>query len=523
MAADAPGLPTVLVVDDDPGLLRLVQKALQRDGFSVICAASGREAIDWLTRDRADLMLLDLKLQDIEGKVLVNRLAEIGRSVPFLIITGQGDERMAVEMMKRGALDYLVKDVDFLQLLPEVVWRSFNHLLNEKKLRETEEALRESEERLRLAQSSAHVGIWDWHLSSGKLIWTAELEALYGYAPGAFPGTYQAFRELVHPDDLAEVEQLRDRAVTAHEPFDFDFRLRLPWGATKWVRCKGAASYDQTGHPQRVVGVNIDITDRKELEQRILDISEREQARIGQDLHDGLCQHLAGIEFRLLGLQQKLTGKSGQQAAETAELAKLVREGIEQTRVLAHGLSPVMLEPDGLMNALQQLAANTEKSFNITCAFNCPAPVLIHDNATAAHLCRIAQEAVHNAIRHGKAKFIVINLLTQNGRIVLGVRDVGIGLPVPGHKHQGMGLRIMQYRAGMVGGSLVVRQEPEGGTSVTCSLGADRVEKKSSDPAAGQVPPEPVKPQRRSLRRKDAAGFAPPRRGGSRKDIAPSS
>jgi PAS domain S-box-containing protein len=128
------------------------------------------------------------------------------------------------------------------------------------------EALRESEERLRLAQSGAHVGIWDWHLGSGKLEWTLELEQLYGFSPGTFPGNYAAFRDCVHPDDLAKVERQRDAAVAAHRDFDFDFRVRLPSGETRWVNSKGAAIYDTAGNPERMFGVNVDITARKQAE-----------------------------------------------------------------------------------------------------------------------------------------------------------------------------------------------------------------------------------------------------------------
>jgi signal transduction histidine kinase len=216
-----------------------------------------------------------------------------------------------------------------------------------------------------------------------------------------------------------------------------------------------------------------DITQRKNLERDIQLISEREQSRIGQDLHDSLCQHLAGIEFRLLGLKQKLVTKSKQESAEASALAKLVREAMDQTRTLAHGLSPVMVETEGLMNALRELAASTERTFNVSCSLNCPEPILIHNNAVATHLYRIAQESIHNAVRHGKAHFIVINLFTQNDRIILGVKDDGVGLREAPHNHKGMGIRVMQYRAGMVGGSLVVQRDPAGGTSVICSLRAD--------------------------------------------------
>src|SRR5262245_26315829 len=144
MAADGVRLPTVLVVDDDRGLSRLIQKALQRDGFSAVMAVSGQDAIAWLARNRADLMLLDLKLQDIEGKELVRYLGSVGHSVPFIVITGQGDERVAVDMMKRGALDYLVKDVDFLQFVPEVVHRAHKQWERDRELAATQAALEES-------------------------------------------------------------------------------------------------------------------------------------------------------------------------------------------------------------------------------------------------------------------------------------------------------------------------------------------------------------------------------------------
>ena len=119
---------TVFIVDDDRGLLRLIQKALQREGFATASAVSGSEALEWLGRNQAALMLLDLKLQDIEGKDLVERLGVAGQCPPFIIITGQGDERVAVEMMKRGARDYLVKDVDFLQFVPAVVKRALDQM-----------------------------------------------------------------------------------------------------------------------------------------------------------------------------------------------------------------------------------------------------------------------------------------------------------------------------------------------------------------------------------------------------------
>ncbi|MFO1496967.1 MAG: ATP-binding protein [Verrucomicrobiota bacterium] len=169
-------------------------------------------------------------------------------------------------------------------------------------------------------------------------------------------------------------------------------------------------------------------------------------------------------------LEQKIARKSKSDAARVAEIAKQVREGISQTRSLARGLSPVVLESQGLMSALEQLAGYTERMFRVDCDFVCDAPVLVEDHGVATHLYRIAQEGVSNAIRHGKAKRITISLRDQGDRTILRVRDNGVGLPADSSKADGMGLRIMRYRAAMIAGWLTVRREPDGGTSVTCSI-----------------------------------------------------
>ena len=211
-----------------------------------------------------------------------------------------------------------------------------------------------------------------------------------------------------------------------------------------------------------------DISQRKRLEKEILEISDREQRRIGHDLHDGLCQQLAGIELMSQVLEQKLVAKSKAKAARAAEIARHVRDAIGHTRLLARGLSPVTLESEGLMSALEELAADTGKMFQVACVFECESPVLVHDHAAATQLYRIAQEAVSNAIKHGKARRIVISLQWVGEQNVLAIKDDGVGLPnfVP---KTGMGLRIMQYRAGMIGGAAMVQRDLDGGTSVVCS------------------------------------------------------
>jgi two-component system, LuxR family, sensor kinase FixL len=222
-------------------------------------------------------------------------------------------------------------------------------------------------------------------------------------------------------------------------------------------------------HRRLFTGFIRDITERKRLEKEILEISEREQRRIGQDLHDGLCQHLAGIELMSQVLEQKLVRRSKEAAVQAGEIAKNVRDAIGHTRLLARGLSPVTLESEGLMSALHELAMNTEKIFRVACRFECDPPVLVSDYPAATHLFRLAQEAVSNAMKHGQAKRILIRLKEERGRMILSIIDNGSGFPPQIPKSKGMGLRIMQSRAGMIGGTLVFGRNAGGGASVTVS------------------------------------------------------
>ena len=217
-----------------------------------------------------------------------------------------------------------------------------------------------------------------------------------------------------------------------------------------------------------IIATGIDITERKQLEKAILDISAREQRRIGQDLHDGLGQHLTGIAFMAKVHEAKLAEENKSEAEEAAKIVKLVNEAIHKSRELARGLLPVVSDSQGLMSALQLWAAEVEDLYGVSCRFQCERPVLIHDDSMATHLYHIAQEAVNNAIKHGNSQEIVIQLTAEQGRGTLAIKDDGKGIAENPCGTQGMGLHIMNYRAGMIGGSLEIRADKPSGTVVTC-------------------------------------------------------
>ncbi len=211
------------------------------------------------------------------------------------------------------------------------------------------------------------------------------------------------------------------------------------------------------------------IEDRKRLEREILDVSDREQQRVGRELHDSVGQQLTGIGFMTKALEQKLAAKSPDEAADLTQISKLVKEAMEQARDLAKGLHPVDLDAGGLVSSLEELAESTQKLFGIRCTFKCDRPIELENTEVAAHLYRMTKEAITNAIKHGKAKNIQIALAYGKDESTLTVKSDGLDFPKASRtKGRGMGLQIMGHRADIIGGSLDIHKATGGGTIVIC-------------------------------------------------------
>jgi signal transduction histidine kinase len=224
---------------------------------------------------------------------------------------------------------------------------------------------------------------------------------------------------------------------------------------------------------QSVASILAAAMERRALEEELLSISSREQRRMGQDLHDGLCQQLAGIEFRNSVLVQQLRGNPSAQS-EAEAIGQLLRDVMREARNLARGLSPVHLEENGLMSALETLSAYSAKLFDIACNFTSRRPVLMTDNVMASQLYRIAQEAVGNAIKHGHAKSVTVALNEEGGEVSLTVSDNGCGFTREMAAIDGMGLPIMEYRAELIGATVDINSTPGVGTTVVCKLNLNR-------------------------------------------------
>ena len=330
------------------------------------------------------------------------------------------------------------------------------------------EALRRSEEHLRSVLQYMPVMMSAFDERGNIIVWNREAERVTGYASAELVGNPHAMG-ILYPDPVYRARVVGEWTAHGADYRDQEWNMACKDGTVRTVSWFNiSAAFPIPGWASW--GIGVDVTDRRKLERQVLEISAREQMRIGQDLHDRLGQHLTGIGFKSQVLAEDLKRKQVAESGSASAIVEMVSDAISQTRGLARGLYPVHLEADGLMTALQELAAQTQSLFNIRCRFVCEEPILIYDVSVATHLYRIAQEALNNAVRHGKPKSIEIALHEDGGAVELRIADDGAGIDADAGAKQGLGLSIMQYRARMIDGTLHIGRGAAAGTVVSCSL-----------------------------------------------------
>lgn len=275
------------------------------------------------------------------------------------------------------------------------------------------------------------------------------------------------FLEFVHPDDRPRTRRELAQLGAGNECIAFENRYRCADGSYRWLQWT-ATPLDNRRYTYAIAR---DITDQRRLRQDLLEISDREQRRLGQDLHDGLGQHLLAAALAGKALTQTLATRRAPETLRADGLVTLIEQAIDRTHHLAQGLCPVDLEQHGLKHALGELTYSLRAHFRIACTLEWDARREIRDLATATHLYRITQEAVTNAIKHGRARRIRIRPSGRDGRATLRVHNDGRPFRISRRTHPGMGLRIMEHRAHLIGGSLDIRPGPRArGTVLTCTF-----------------------------------------------------
>jgi len=233
--------------------------------------------------------------------------------------------------------------------------------------------------------------------------------------------------------------------------------------------------------------------EHRRLEEEIARVSEEERRRLGSELHDGLCQQLTAALLQCVAIENQQPAEPRSAASPLGALRRLLEDSIGVAYDVARGLCPLDVGPDSLETALECLARRTRESSGVACDFHDGINIRIGDRQTALHLYRIAQEAVANAVKHARPRRIAVTLGETAGRLVLHVEDDGCGMPASVAHSSGMGLNLMTYRAGILGGTLDVESVPGGGTRVVCRVpsSACRAAGPVAEPARSESRPEP--------------------------------
>jgi PAS domain S-box-containing protein len=350
----------------------------------------------------------------------------------------------------------------------EIGWMTedFNKMLEQIQARDAQ--LRASEQQFRQLAESIREVFWMSDPAKERMIYVSPgYEEIWGRSCASLYASARAWVEAIHPEDRERVLQAALTQQVSGQ-YDEEYRIVRPDGSNRWIRDRGFPVRDEAGKVYRIAGIAEDVTERKELEKRLLEVTDRAQARIGQDIHDGLSQQLVGASFNVALLKQDLAAGETPRMERADKVAGLLDHAIAQARDLARGLYPVKLETEGLLSALQELAVNVAGRSMVSCEVECADSIAVDSPAAAMHLYRIAQEAVNNAVKHARPKRIVIGLADEREKIRLTVLDDGVGLTAQPPGRPGMGLHIMKYRATMIGGTLTIEPGVAGGTIVSC-------------------------------------------------------
>jgi PAS domain S-box-containing protein len=355
-----------------------------------------------------------------------------------------------------------------------------------------------SDKRLNLAADSADLGLWEWDLTNDEIWVTPTRRAQLGF-PDSGKITFEDIISRWHADDRDKVRQALRDAIENGKDYNAEFRGFLADGSVRWVAARGRVQVNKQGNPIRLLGVSMDVTARKQaeleaqqhrdeleqlrqqrtaslekevaerarLEREVIDICAREQRRIAYDLHDGVGQQLVGIALCAKLLEEQLRDERPSEADKAGMVVKLVNDAARQARLTARTLEGADGVGD-LKTALQSLAISVSRNCSVKAMVTAEGSSLPISPPVAAQLYRIAQEAVHNAVEHGAAREMQINLAFNHEVMVLTIRDNGKGFDSNANGN-GMGLRIMRYRAQCIGGSCNVQSSSEG-TVVRCRV-----------------------------------------------------
>jgi PAS domain S-box-containing protein len=494
--------PTVLIVDDSKNSLRAVEAALSDIGARLIPAQSGEQALrEVMACEEIAVIVLDIGMPGMNGFEVAELLRQRQRlaSTPILFMTGIAMNQQEVfKGYELGAVDYIFKPVDLHVLKSKVSvfvelrrqsenLRRFNEILEEqvksrtadleasnrvleievRERKRAEQDAHERKERLQAVLDTAADAIIT--IDQSGIITSINLatERMFGYE-NEEELVGKNFSILMPPSYPDEHEGFLARYQKTGEAWIMGQRRELSGRRNDGSRLPLEIVVTEIEHLGLFCGIIRDLSEKKVLEREVADISTLEQQRIGQEIHDGLGQQLTALGLMTTKLKRDLDKLDIPLANTVEDMSSLLQQAMTEMLALSHGLSPVPVTPEGLDSALRKLAKVTQASTGTPCRFESNSPVKVVDQTTAMQLYRIAQEAVNNAIKYSEAELIIIKLEQGEDYTSLAISDDGKGFNLNEKIKAGYGLRIMNYRAGIVGSHIRIQTQQGKGTQIIC-------------------------------------------------------
>ncbi len=451
----------VLIVEDEVLQGLYLQEILKRKEYIVVgIVASGSEAVEYAGKMRPHIILMDIILKgDLDGIDAAARIqAEL--DIPVIYITASIDEYNLIRATKTEPYGYLIKPVQVFELYSSIE-TALSKYRYEQKIKESEEFSRS------LLMNSPNPILVVNPDTSIRYINPA-MEELTGCCHAETEGMKIPYPwwcdKTLWKTESAFINELSENRRKVEEVYKKknDEYIRVELVATPVV--KGSVT-------EYYLYNMVDITMRKKLEEEILNISEKERIRIGQDLHDGIGQDMTGISYLFRVLAGKLEKSEFPDKEEIRRLEDLIDGTKESIRMISKGLSPVNMRSDGIQYALAELCSNMEIIYDITCSLNFDERITFRDNSVATHIFYIVLESMSNAVKHGASKNITVSLVQTDDGIEIRVCDDGKGFSkedLSGKK--GIGLALMRYRADIIGGILNISKNEPAGTLISCRI-----------------------------------------------------
>lgn len=498
----SPERPTLLLVDDAPINLELVLESLEREGYEVLVALDGEEALERAARVRPDLILLDVMLPGVDGFEVCRRLKahpELA-DIPVIFMTSLSAPRDKLTGFAAGGVDYITKPLQLdetrARIQVHLKLRALNRQLDEHNAELTreiaeriraEQALRDREDEARRlaaglaeAQRIGHMGSWELDLASGRLVWSDEIYRIFEIDKGGFAASYPAFLERVHPDDRAMVDRAYAESVRERRLYQVDHRLLLPDGRVKHVREQGETFYARDGKPLLSRGTVQDITEIKETqimlersraELRLLAArrdaeQEDERRELAHAMHEELGQTLVALRMKAARLYQHCRECDNDEVdALGDDILAMSEAAIRSIRRLVADIRPTTLDM-GIVPALEWLADDFTQGLGIPCRFQAEDRDCTLVDTTATALFRLAQEALTNVALHADAHQVDMILRRDGDALQLTITDDGRGIRWEDLRKPTLGILGMREQLAVLGGTLNVGPGDKEGTVV---------------------------------------------------------